>query len=62
MLVWNYSCQSYYATCNEHMVKATNKYRNQIVDMLRDYRHREVWGCKNRRPEMYSLISERKHI
>ena len=32
------------------------------VDILRDYRRREVWGCKNRRPEMYSLISERKHI
>ena len=32
------------------------------VDMLRDYRHREVWGCKNLCPEMYSLISERKHI
>ena len=46
MVVWNYSCQSYYATRDEHMVKATNKYRNQIVDMLRDYRHREVWGAK----------------
>ena len=32
------------------------------VDMLRDYRHREVWGCKNRRPELYGIISERNHI
>lgn len=27
------------------------------VDMLREYRHREVWGCKNRRPEVYGIIS-----
>ena len=32
------------------------------VDMLRDYRHREIWGCKNRRPELYGIISERNHI
>lgn len=32
------------------------------VDMLREYRHREVWGCKNRRPEVYGIISERNHI
>ena len=31
------------------------------VDMLREYRHREVWGCKNRRPEVYGIISERNH-
>lgn len=37
MLVWNYNCQSYYATRDEHMVKATNKYRNQIVDMLDEW-------------------------
>ena len=29
------------------------------VDMLRDYRNREVWGRKNRRPELYGVISER---
>ena len=28
------------------------------VDMLRDYRRQEVWGFKNRRPELYSEISE----
>ena len=26
------------------------------VDMLRDYRKREVWGFKNRRPELYGSI------
>ena len=26
------------------------------VDMLRDYREREVWGVKNRRPELYAAI------
>ena len=29
------------------------------VDMLRDYRRREVWGRKNRRPELYGMISDR---
>ena len=28
------------------------------VDMLRDYRRCEVWGSKNRRPELYSEISD----
>ena len=28
------------------------------VDMLRDYRRREVWGIRNRRPELYGEISE----
>ena len=28
------------------------------VDMLRDYRSREVWGRKNRRPELYGEISD----
>ena len=28
------------------------------VDMLRSYRNREVWGYKNRRPELYGVISE----
>lgn len=32
------------------------------VDMLRDYRHREVWGCRNRRPELYGIIAEKNHI
>ena len=32
------------------------------VDMLRDYRDREVWGRKNRRPELYGVISDRNHI
>ena len=27
------------------------------VDQLRDYRKREVWGMKNRRPELYGIIS-----
>lgn len=27
------------------------------VDMLRDYRRREVWGNKNRRPELYGIIT-----
>ena len=26
------------------------------VDLLRDYRKREVWGMKNRRPELYGSI------
>ena len=28
------------------------------VDMLRDYRKREVWGRRNRRPELYGIISD----
>lgn len=28
------------------------------LDMLRDYRHREVWGHKHRRPELYGIIAE----
>ena len=28
------------------------------VDMLRKYRNREIGGLKNRRPELYSLITE----
>ena len=32
------------------------------VDMLRDYRRREVWGLKNRRPELYGEISEKRCI
>ena len=31
------------------------------VDMLRDYRRREVWGMKNRRPELYGEISDKKY-
>lgn len=30
------------------------------VDMLRAYRGREVWGMKNRRPELYGMITEEK--
>jgi len=30
------------------------------MDMLRDYRRREVWGNKNRRPELYGLIADKK--
>ena len=30
------------------------------VDMLRDYRKREVWGFKNRRPELYGSICSRE--
>lgn len=26
------------------------------VDMLRDFRNREVWGVKNRRPDLYGLL------
>ena len=26
------------------------------VDLLRDYRKREVWGVRNRRPELYGSI------
>ena len=29
------------------------------VDMLRNYRRREVWGFKNRRPELYGEIADR---
>ena len=32
------------------------------VGMLRGYRRREVWGCKNRRPELYGIISDRNHL
>ena len=32
------------------------------VDMLRSYRDREVWGRKNRRPELYGVISDRDNI
>ena len=32
------------------------------VDMLRDYRRREVWGMKNRRPELYGEITEKSCI
>ena len=28
------------------------------VDQLRDYRRREVWGMKNRRPELYGIICD----
>ncbi|SDB53485.1 nitrilase-related carbon-nitrogen hydrolase [Butyrivibrio sp. INlla16] len=28
------------------------------LDMLRDYRLREVWGHKHRRPELYGIIAE----
>ena len=28
------------------------------VDMLREYRNREIGGLRNRRPELYSLIAE----
>ena len=31
------------------------------VDMLREYRRREVWGMKNRRPELYGEISEKRY-
>lgn len=30
------------------------------VDQLRDYRKREVWGMKNRRPELYGIISSQE--
>lgn len=30
------------------------------VDLLRDYRKREVWGLKNRRPELYGSICLRE--
>ena len=32
------------------------------VDMLRNYRHCEVWGIKNRRPELYGEISDKSYI
>lgn len=32
------------------------------VDMLRDYHSCEVWGRKNRRLELYGIISDRNHI
>ncbi len=32
------------------------------VDLLRDYRRREIWNRKNRRPELYGIISDRSHI
>ena len=32
------------------------------VDMLRNYRHREVWGIKNRRPELYKEISDKGQL
>jgi predicted amidohydrolase len=30
------------------------------VDQLRSYRKREVWGMKNRRPELYTVISSKQ--
>ena len=30
------------------------------VDQMRDYRKREVWGMKNRRPELYGIISSQE--
>ena len=32
------------------------------VDMLREYRQREVWGRKSRRPELYGVISDKSQI
>ena len=32
------------------------------VNMLRNYRHCEVWGIKNRRPELYGEISDKSYI
>ena len=32
------------------------------VDMLRDYREREVWGSRNRRPELYGEIAKNRDI
>ena len=32
------------------------------VDMLRNYRRCEVWGFKNRRPELYGEISDKSYI
>lgn len=32
------------------------------VDMLRNYRRCEVWGIKNRRPELYGEISDKSYI
>ena len=32
------------------------------VEMLRDYRSYEVWGFRNRRPELYSEISDMRYI
>ena len=32
------------------------------VDMLRKYRLREVWGVKNRRPELYGEISDKGYV
>ncbi len=31
------------------------------VDMLRYYRRCEVWGFKNRRPELYGEISDKSY-
>ena len=31
------------------------------VDQLRSYRKQEVWGVKNRRPELYGSISAKEH-
>ena len=32
------------------------------VDMLRKYRLREVWGVRNRRPELYGEISDKGYV
>ena len=32
------------------------------IDMLREYRQREVWGRKSRRPELYGVISDKSQI
>ena len=32
------------------------------VDQLRNYRRKEVWGMKNRRPELYGSISAKENV
>ncbi len=39
--------------------EAKSKGAELDVDLLRDYREREVWGVKNRRPELYGSICSR---
>lgn len=41
------------AGCEEGIYTATLD-----VDMLREYRQREVWGKVNRRPELYGILAE----
>lgn len=44
-------------TCVFEAAEGEGVYTAELdVDMLRDYRRREVWGYKNRRPELYGKI------